>query len=101
MRMEKQETLQWHVSTKQLLDELLSNFTSRQVIDPFKILYNILQQVAQRAIELDDFKLHQLMLRLHLYAISDPDHKDYNDSLAMKLMNAKTEEEFRKIMSQS
>lgn len=90
--------LYWHVSTKELLDEILSNREMWMCELPVKIMYNIMREVSQRAIELNDFKLNVLMIRLGLYSIADPTHKDYNSELAVKLMNTETETEFNKLM---
>lgn len=85
------EQLEWKVHTTELFKEILSNHPScSQLIIPFKILSNLLAQVAQRATELNDPQLNKLMLRLTLYSIADPNDPDYNSEAVTKILNAET-----------
>jgi hypothetical protein len=69
----------WRVHTGRLLAEVMSNPTTWPLKIPMLTLDNILRQVASRAIQLDDPKLNQLMMRLALYSISDPYSEDYDE----------------------
>jgi hypothetical protein len=97
---QKQISLPWRVATKQLFTEILSNDNMGAIKMPLGILYNVMQEVALRAIELNDWQLNILMLRLGLYSIADPDSKDCNLDLASKLIMAQTEAEYKKIVGE-
>lgn len=53
-----------------LLDEVLSNPTCSILYQPVGITKGILQELAQLAIDIDDDRLHILMLRLGLYEVN-------------------------------
>ena len=53
-----------------LLDEVLSNPTCSILYQPVRITKGILQEMAQLAIDIDDDRLHILMLRLGLYEVN-------------------------------
>lgn len=58
---------------------------------PLTIFQRILGEVAERAIELDDDKLHELMIRLTLYSCADPAEPDYDPELVKKYTDVKLE----------
>lgn len=63
----------WRVNTVSMLREMVeANPTAHIFKQPVNILGRILAEVAERAIELNDPKLNQLMCRLALYEQSDP-----------------------------
>jgi hypothetical protein len=72
------ERLEWKVHTHGLFKEILNGRDSAILRNPLNIMQGILREVATRAIELDDRKLNVLMMRLSLYAISDPDDPKYD-----------------------
>lgn len=60
--------LQWMVDTPALLKEMVEgNPSGGALVQPVNIFKSLLGQVAARAIELDDPKMNELMLRLALY----------------------------------
>ena len=61
------EELEWKVDTMKLLQEILNNPGTDILLIPLRILQSLLAQVAIRALELNDDKLNNLMLRLTLY----------------------------------
>lgn len=82
------EKLEWKVHTTELFKEILNNHPGcSQLIIPFRILGNLLAQVAQRATELNDPQLNKLMIRLTLYSIADPKDPDYDPELVTQILN--------------
>lgn len=69
--------LRWKVHTPNLLKEIASNPQLWAVVTPLQIFANLLAEVAERAIELGDDQLNQLMLRLTLYEQADPESRDF------------------------
>lgn len=67
-------------NTPTLLEEIISHWWDQTVVFqiPLRLLYGILQEVAQIATKIDDKELNQLMMRLSLYDISDPRSKNYD-----------------------
>lgn len=72
------EELKWRVHTPDLLREVAQNDNMATIGVPLQILMNLLLMVGQRATELDDPKLHELMIRLTLYTVADPHHVEYD-----------------------
>jgi hypothetical protein len=77
----KEERLTFTVHTVHLLDEVLNNPGTHMLRMPLIIFRGILADVAQRAIELNDPKLNQLMCRLTLYEQADPESPLYRPEL--------------------
>lgn len=75
----KQKDLQWRSNVKALFEEIIEcgGPHVRIIHMPLKITYSILQQVANRANQLQDPELNSLMARLALYAECDPYSTDY------------------------
>jgi len=83
------EKLEWKVHTTGLFFEISRTLGHKpQVRLPLQILQNLLAEVAQRATELNDFKLNKLMLRLSLYSIANPDDPEFSPNLVTKLLRA-------------
>ena len=61
--------LQFDSNLPGLLDEVLSNQTCAILYQPINITKGILAELAQLATEIDDDRLHVLMLRLGLYDV--------------------------------
>lgn len=76
---------EWKVDTSSLFEQVFHNPGTVILIRPFQIFASLLQQVAQRAIELDDPELHLLMCRLTLYSTADPSSPDYDKATLEKL----------------
>ena len=72
------EKLEWRVHTTGLLKELLGNPECSTLKTPLNIFRQLLCQVAKRSIELNDLQLNKLMIRLGLYARSNPEDPEYN-----------------------
>jgi hypothetical protein len=71
--------VQWRVNTVAMLKEMVENNPQMGIFkQPVNILGRVLGEVANRAIELNDPKLNQLMCRLALYEQSDPYAKGYD-----------------------
>lgn len=79
------ESLTWKVHTPNLLQEIGNNNNLGIMRIPLMALQGILGEVAQRAIELDDARLHLLMCRLALYESADPTSKSYDHEIFKKL----------------
>lgn len=72
----------WKVNTVALLREIGENSPSVGIMrQPINIFGRILEQVAGRALELNDPKMNRLMCRLALYEQSDPYSKDYDQKM--------------------
>jgi hypothetical protein len=58
---------------------------------PFNIFKNILAQVGERAAEINDVKMNQLMGRLTIYGVCAPDDKEnYNAEICKKVLAGET-----------
>lgn len=68
----------WRCNTMGLLNEIAGNNGVAILKVPLNIFKNILGEVAERALELNDHKLNQLMCRLALYEESDPYSPEYD-----------------------
>jgi len=77
--------LQWKVHLPKLFEEILGNTSMAIMARPLQITLGLMQQVAQRAIELDDPKLLALMFRLALYEQADPTSPNYEPQLLDEL----------------
>ena len=65
----KTERLEFDCNLPGLLDEILCNQSCAILFQPVRITKGILAQLAQLAIEIDDPRLHIMMLRLGLYDV--------------------------------
>ena len=83
------QKLDWRVHTHGLLKEILFDPNNRMLEIPLNIMLGILREVAQRASELNDPKMNELMMRLGLYSISNPDDPEYDPVLVSKLLEKK------------
>ena len=81
---------EWQSHVRGLFDEIRQNPQCAIMDKPLRITYGILQQVAQRALELDDPKLNILMCRLAMYSFSDPYDKDYNGKVLAAVKSGKS-----------
>jgi len=69
---------EFSVHTPNLLNEILQNNTTGIFKIPLVSLSNLLERVSQRASELNDPVLNNLMCKLTLYSIADPQSDDYD-----------------------
>lgn len=76
----EQEAL-WKVHTANLLREVLNCPGSSALRIPLSIFSNLLAEVGERAAQLNDPKLNELMMRLTIYAVADPELPDYDQRL--------------------
>ena len=83
------QKLDWRVHTHGLLKEILSDPQNRMLEIPLNIMLGILREVAQRAVELNDAKMNECMIRLGLYSISNPDDPEYDPVLVSKILGKK------------
>lgn len=82
-------TFEWKVHTHGLFVEILNNPQCSSLKIPLNILLGLLRQVAQRATELNDPKLNELMIRLCLYSISNPDDPAFDADLVSQILGKK------------
>lgn len=75
-----QEAL-WKVHTPNLLREVLNCQGSSALRIPLTIFSHLLSEVGERAAQLNDPKLNELMMRLTIYAVADPEMPDYDQSI--------------------
>ncbi len=73
--------LGWRVHTPNLLKEVVQNDACKVMKIPFTIFQSLLTQVAERARELDDKRLNELMIRLTLYSVADPASEDFDQKV--------------------
>lgn len=71
----------WKVHTPALLKEILSNPSAQILEKPLMIFSRILGEVADRAGELNDPILNDLMMRLTMYEIADPESPDFDQKI--------------------
>lgn len=76
----------WTVHTPNLLNEIGCNTGASALKIPLNIFGKILYEVARRASELNDPELNQLMMRLTLYAIADPESPDYDRDIVNQVL---------------
>jgi len=69
---EQVDDVRWKVHTTNLLEEVLNNKGASILAIPLKVLGEKLAEIAELAIEIDDPRLHLLMMDLTLYSASDP-----------------------------
>lgn len=69
---------QFTVHTPNLLKEIVQNDQTAIFKIPIAAFSNLLELVSQRASELNDHILNNLMCKLTLYSIADPECSDYN-----------------------
>lgn len=63
------EKLEFDVNLPNLLEEVLNNQTCSILVIPINITRRLLAKLAKLAIEIDDPRLHIMMLRLGLYDV--------------------------------
>lgn len=80
--------LMWKVHTTSLLKEMVECNDRMGIFKiPISIFTSILEQLAQRAIEINDDKLNAIMCRLTLYEEADPSSKEYDKEKVKEVMN--------------
>lgn len=72
-----------------LLDEVLNNPSASILAIPIQITKGILAELAQLAIEIDDDRLHIMMLRLGLYEIKASERVEEIKRLREKILKDK------------
>jgi hypothetical protein len=83
-------TLKWQVHTRGLFEEITNGSNTNGVFKiPLNIMLGVLREVAQRATELNDPKMNELMVRLSLYSVANPDDPEYNPELVSKILGEK------------
>jgi len=75
---------QWRAHLPRLIEEIANNPQCSALVIPLRITREIIDRVAQRAIELNDPQLNALMCRLTLYEQSDPYSPHYNKEVTDK-----------------
>ena len=83
----KKGRLHFNSNLPGLLDEVLSNQTCAILKLPINITKGILAELAQLAIEIDDDRLHIMMLRLGLYECSASERVKRIKQLKEKVKN--------------
>lgn len=76
----------WKVHTSSLLNEILSNPGTEILHRPIQILGHLLHQVGERAAELNDPLMNELMCRLTLYSAADPESPDFSPEV-LRIVN--------------
>lgn len=82
------QSLEWKVHARDLFTEILENKECAILKIPLNVLLDILKKTAERAAELNDKELNKLMMRLSLYAVSDPHDPEYNPELVNKYLES-------------
>ena len=77
----------WRVHLPNLIKEIFKSQDVQILKIPLTTLTQILAKLAARAIELDDTKLNQLMMRLCLYEESDPCVKGYSEKKIIEYLD--------------
>ncbi len=82
--------LVWRVHTPNLIKEIIEGTNSKDaeaITIPVRIMNELLVKVGERASKIDDPELNALMCRLTIYAIADPQDKNYNPKLVKKILD--------------
>ena len=67
------QRIDWTVHVPYLFNEILTNPGTSALEKPLQILGRVLHELAELAIEIDDPRLHLMMMDLTLYEAGDPD----------------------------
>lgn len=90
--------LQWKVHTRNLFMEIIEYNTQTSILKrPMQMTWNLLLQVEEAAIRINDPELNQLMCRLTIYTMSDPEHSDYDPKLLEKVAKLAEEAQLKRI----
>jgi len=73
--------LKWRVHTPNLLNEILVNNELAILEKPLNIFGKLLAAVGDRAAKLNDPELNELMIRLAIYSVADPESPDYDEKI--------------------
>ena len=84
--------LQFDCNLPGLLEEVLNNPTCAILKIPINITRSMLADLAQLAIEIDDDRLHVMMLRLNLYDMSKDERVKEIDRLNDRIFKKKMKE---------
>lgn len=76
----------WRVHTPNLLREVLSNPSASILSQPINIFGNLLHEVGARAAKLNDPILNELMCRLTLYSVADPESPDFSEDVLKQVI---------------
>jgi len=78
--------IKWKVHTPNLLKEIAGNSGQTVLLQPLRILGDLLSQVGRRASEIDDPELNALMCRLTIYSIANPGSDDYDPAAVQQIL---------------
>ncbi len=81
----KKVTLRWKMHTPNLLKEILNNPSCGILRVPLNILSNILAELGECASRINDPELNELMCRLTIYEIADPESKEYDPKMLQRI----------------
>jgi hypothetical protein len=77
--MSKKMELKWRCHIPNLFQEILNNPGTSALARPLNLLGNRLHDLAELAIEIDDPRLHLMMMDLTLYEAGDPEKTPKNE----------------------
>lgn len=84
--------LKWRCHTPNLLQEVLTNNSAWALKMPLTLFAAILHELAELAAEIDDPRLHLIMMRLALYEAGDPQKTPMDEIRSIeKKLNAEIE----------
>jgi len=86
----------WKIHTPNLLNEVLKNPGTGILKKPLTILGRYLYLIGERATELDDPILNNLMCKLTIYEIADPQNTNYDLEKLKEVENLAKEAILRK-----
>lgn len=80
------------VDVVSLLDEIQNNAIHPKDMAALKIPFGyfrtLLNEVAKRAVEINDDELNKLMIRMCLYSVSQPNSHDYDGELVDSILDS-------------
>lgn len=91
------ESKHWKVHTSRLLEEIAQCSGNAIYAVPLTIFGRLLAAVGERAAELHDPQLDDLMCRLTIYTVADPESADY-DPLRLLEVRRAAQVERRKVV---
>ena len=83
----------WKCHTPNLLAEILKNQQAAILYRPIQVFGGLLDQVATRCAQLNDPVLNDLMCKLTLYVIADPEERGYDQARVSEIERLRREYE--------
>jgi len=81
--------LEWMIHTPNLLNEIVSNSNQPAIEAPIRILGNMLYRLGEIAARINDPELNEIMIRLTIYDIANPESENYDWNKCREILGFK------------